>query len=775
MVSHYLKSVFKSIKKSGKVSTFNLIGLSVSFAAFILLSVYLQKEFTFDQYNEHHSDVYRLNLKYTDDGVTREVCFLPNPMADLIAENLPEVVAMNSFAWGPGVFSLEGVPEKPYQLSTKAVDSTFNQVFSLNIINGTQNPLIEKRHIMLSQSAATKIFGNENPIGKTIMANFSTPYIIDAVYEDLPVNSSFKFDAFTSYPSGGWVDDWSEYSFNHYFRFSPNPDFEQIRKKIAEIPRFKEMAEEGYGREYDFTFTPLKDMHFDPNYGQGNLTFAKTLVMVAILLILMAFINYINFAIANTPKIIKTANMRRVVGATKKGIYLINAFESTVIISISFILAFIIALLTLKFWPDIFGYEVNLIEDYKLLLLEFISFITLGAFISLIPSRLVVNVKPAMALKGMITYSANRGISGKVLTVVQYSISIILIIGILFINKQISFLKNYDLGFNKENIVVVEMTGALMEQENSFAQELLSHPGITDYAYSQFVPGGVGMSWGRVIDGKNVSFFSWPVDERYLNFMGLEIIEGRNFSDNIEADENNFIFNKKALSEFGWTENYLGKEIPGFDFTGKIVGIVDDLKYASLHEEVKPLAFWLTKTRHNVISLKIESGQTRSALEHIRQIHDKFEKNYSLSYSFLDDRLDKLYKSEERQAKLIFTFCIVSIIISIVGALGLIIFMCEYRIKEIGIRKVNGATIGQIIKMLNWSFLKWIVLSFVIAVPIAFYLLQSWLSEFAFRTSLSWWVFATGGIIAFAVAILTVTWQSWKAAKNNPVKALRYE
>jgi putative ABC transport system permease protein len=775
MRTQHFKYIFKNLRKSGKITVFNLIGLSVSFAAFMLLAIYVFNEFTYDRFNKDYERTYRLNLVMESEGQKQVTSFLPNPMADVIRDNLSEFESQCSFAWGPSNYVKESDPLSNFEINTRAVDSTFTDIFTLRIKSGNQHPLRTKNSMIISERAAKKVFGNDDPVGKTLLANDKEPYIVEAVFYDLPVNTSFKYDAFCSYPTTNWINDWSEYSFNHFFKVVPNADISLINSKILEIQAIKNLIKDYPDAKISFTFTPLKDYHFDSQGGNGNLVFAKTLILVAILVLLMAFINYLNFAIANAPKLIRSINMRRIVGESKLRLLVMLGIESVVLMTLSFLLAIIICFLTVHYWPDIFGYELNLYRYKPLLLACLLLFILLGIVFSIYPSRIIVGVQPAMALKGMITFSAKHSYSGKILTVIQYAISILLILGVLFIEKQISYLKNFDLGFNKENIVVLETTSAIRNQETAFTDEMMKNPNIKDYAYSQFVPGGVGMGWGREIDGKQVSFKCWPVDERYLKFMGFEITEGNTFSSNIEADENNFIFNQKALDEFNWKEGYLGKIIPGFDFQGKLIGIVKNMKYASLHEEVEPMAFWLTTARHNRMSLKIGEGNLGATLDHIKGIYAQFEAKVPIKVSFLDEQLDAQYKQEEKQAQLIFIFCMISIIISIIGALGLIIFMCEYRVKEIGIRKINGAKVSEIVTMLNMSFVKWIFIAFCISVPISYFVLDRWLQNFAYRTNLSWWMFLLAGILAFTVALFTVSWYSWRAARKNPVDSLRYE
>ena len=773
MIKHFFKTIFKSLKKSGKITLFNLIGLSVSFAAFILLAIFLWNEFTFDHYHKKTDDLYMLELTINTDGLTESSCFLPNPMADAIKEGIPEIDNLCSLYWGPGNYSTEKDGENKITISTRAVDSTFTDMFSLEIIRGSQTPLRGTDKIILSESTALRTFGDTDPVGKTIWGNFNSPYLVEAVFKDIPENSSFNYDAFCSYPTDEWVNAWSEYSFNHMFELSGDSDPAEISKKILSLPEIAEHQENS--TDFSFTFIPMGDLHFDKNWGNGNKTFVMTLLLVAFLLIFMAFTNYLNFAFASAPKVLKSVNIRRVVGESKVQQRSLFVFETVVLILFSFILANLLAYGILKLWPDMFAYKIRLADYIILQLVCFAGFILIGILCAWFPARMVSGVEPAMALKGQLKFLPKRRTTGNVLTIFQYTISIILIIGVLFIQKQVNYMRNFDLGFQKENILVVDLTPSIMQQEDAFTGEIMQNPGIIDYSCSQFVPGGVGMGWGREIDGKYVNFKCWPVDERYINLMGMEIVEGRNFLDNIEADENNFIFNQKALQEFGWIEDYLGKSIPGFDFSGKLVGVIKDINFASLHGEIEPMAFWVTKERHNLISLKIKGENVDQTIKHIKTVYEKFEHKYNFEYTFLNQTLDAQYKNDRKQGKLILIFSVISILISVVGVLGIIIFMSEYRMKEMGIRKVNGASLSQIMLMLNKDVFLSVTIAFIIASPLSYFAVKTWMSAFAYQTEISWWVFVFAGIVSFAIALFTVSWQSWKAATRNPVDSLHYE
>ncbi len=775
MISYYLKTILLSLNKSGRITAFNIFGLTISFAAFILLTIYIVNELTYDHNNTKHQNIYMLSIKGVNNGEPYTSTLLPNPLADLLDENIPELKSLCSFAYRGSTYSKKGIA-KSYDIKTRGVDSTFTDIFTVNIKTGNPHPLRGKNKIILSEKAAYRMFGNENPVGKTIFRNFDTPYYVEAVYYNLPANSSLKnYGAFCSFPTDIWINDWTEWSFNHFYTITANTNFKELNTKINENQTIKETLGGGEFNKVNFEFIPLANLHFNANTGTGNKPFVNTLILISFLILLMAFVNYLNFAFANAPKLIKSVNIRSVVGESRKRLLVLSMAESVVLTTISFAFALLICVLLVALMPNLLGFTVQFYE-YKLLLVSvFILLIIAGIVVSFFPSRLITKVNPASALKGLIPFSAQKGKVGKALTVIQYTISIILIIGILFIEKQIDFVKNYDLGFEKDNIVVIETTLDIRKQEQAFVDELLNNPKISNYAFSQFVPGGVGMGWGRDVDGKTVNFKCWPIDERYLDFMGFDIVEGRTFSSNINADEDKFIFNETAIKTFGWQDNALGKLIPGFGFEGELIGVVKDIKFASLYQNIQPMAFWLTKTRHNRLSLKISGTDVSSTLKHIEETYNKFEKQFPFDYQFLDKSLDQKYKSTEKQAKMIFIFCLISLFVSIIGALGMVLFMCEYRIKEIGIRKVNGARIFEVMAMLNKSFIKWVIIAFIIASPLAFFIMNKWLENFAYKTTLSWWVFALAGCLAFGIALLTVSWQTYRAARRNPVEALRYE
>ncbi|TRX72661.1 ABC transporter permease [Carboxylicivirga sp. M1479] len=770
----FLKIILPQFYTSKRISLFNFIGLSVSFAVLIILALYLYHEFTFDRYNENCNQLYLIEAKRP--GEDKKSPNLPNPLGALVEEEVPGVDKHCTLkSWG-GIYVRKDKQTVNHNLSLFSVDSTFCDLFTLKIKQGNAISLKGKRSIILSETAAKRIFGDKNPIGEVLLESYKLPLTVEAVYEDFPANHSFyKIDGFCSFIEADWVNKWSEWSFYNFFAIDKKADISSVEKKINELEQIKERSFDDDGNmRYSFHLTQLSDVHFESVLGSGNKKIVLVLMAISIMLLLMAFVNYLNFSLASLPREVKGVCLRKVNGASGKIIFWNRIQDSIKITSISFLLGIVISSSALKINPEVYDYQLSLGDSWLLIFVLYLLLVIIAGVLSTIPTSIMLKLNPSMVLKGLIPISVKKGAKRNVLPIIQYVFAIVLIVGVILINKQINFIKHYDLGFEKENVVVVNTTRQIRKQEKAFALEVLKNPNVLDYAFSQFVPGGVGMGWGREIDGKYVNYKAWPIDERYLDFMGFEMAEGRPFSKNLKADENNFIFNETAVRQFGW-DNTIGKKVPGFNFKGEVVGVVKDMKYASLYEDVEPMCFWLTSERHNQLSLRITGDDVSNTIDYINNVYKNFESKYPFDYFFLNNKLNKQYVRAEKQAKLIFLACVVALIIAVIGTLGMASFICEYRIKEIGVRKANGASATEVVKMINRSFFIQILIAIILSSPIAYWTAESWLNIFAYKTELSWWIFGLAGSIALIMVLFTVSWQSWMAARRNPVEALRYE
>jgi putative ABC transport system permease protein len=449
--------------------------------------------------------------------------------------------------------------------------------------------------------------------------------------------------------------------------------------------------------------------------------------------------------------------------------------ESIVISLFSLFIALVLHSLLFQTIEDVLQIDGLSFANREYWYLYFIVMAVVYGFIaSIYPARYITSTEIAQSIKGVVKFSGKGKRVRNILLILQFSFTIMLIIGSIAINKQIMYWHNFNTGINTESIVYLHTTSNIKEHSDAFAKELLKDNNIIDYTYSSFVPGAVWMKWGRTIDDQNISITCWPIDERFLDFFNIEITEGRKFSENIEADKDKFIINQAAVKTFNW-DKPLEKKMQGFGFDGEIIGVAKDFNFSSLKENIQPMQFWLTNERYYVIMLKISNGNITESIKHIESTWNKFEQEATFGYTFLDDKLQEQYAREEGIAYFIEFVALWSILLSITGLLGLALFVARQRTKEIGIRRANGASIKEILLMLNYDFVKWVLIAFVIAAPVAYYAVNKWLESFAYRTEISWWVFALAGLFTLFISVLAVSIQTFRVASKNPVKALRYE
>jgi putative ABC transport system permease protein len=520
---------------------------------------------------------------------------------------------------------------------------------------------------------------------------------------------------------------------------------------------------------------PLKDLRFNtetaetPMFNTSSRMFVELLFWVGFLILLVAIINYINFAIAGIPKRLKGIAISRVVGGTPRSSAFVFVIETFLLFALSFALAFGLAIVVNKYVSSqVFGYPLVFSGKPFFWLMMAVGIVLLGVASAVYPAivsttgNLVGNLKKPK-LNTRISF---RG----ALTVSQFAATIALITSSIFVVKQVLFMEKADLGYNKNNTVVLSMNEDLKKNYTSFEAKLKQSPYIGDMACSRAVPGRAQEMQVFNVAGQTCQLWYWAVDDNYIDMMGFSIAEGRDFIKSSEAEDRNMICNETAAKKFGWK---VGDKIG----EGVLVGILKDFNFVSLRDKVEPFSFWLSTSGQSFsnVSIKLAGNDVQEAVKHIKEAYEEASPNAAFRYFFLDDHLNQLYTKESQQVKLIFGFSLLSIIVSILGIFGLSAYICHNNIKEIGIRKVNGAKVSEILYMLNYDFAKWIALAFLLSTPLVWQIMHRWIENFAFKTSLSWWVFALAGITALAIAILTVTWQSWKAATRNPVEALRYE
>ncbi|MBN1925507.1 MAG: ABC transporter permease [Prolixibacteraceae bacterium] len=783
-MKHHLKIIFGNLKKTAFTSFLNLIGLTSAFAAFILIMLYVWNEYHFDSFQENAAEIYRLEAQSPKVGGKTNV-FLLGPTGQTLVDEFSDIINTTTYMpwgkWGEQPFSYEnslGV-QRSYE-DYAYTDEKLTEIFNFKFLNGSINPLGKPETAIISKSFAKKAWGDNDPMGKLLKV-FNNTYTVTGVFEDLPVNSVFRCPIILKIPTQGFLaearKDWDVTNYPQFIQVKPGTDVKELNRKINEqsIIKSKYRFFDNGKTSVTIVARPLKDLRFAKDVAENvlfetnNKMFVDSLLGVGILILMVALINYINFATANLPMRMKSFNINRIIGSRKWDSAFQILTETIIVFTVSFGLAVLLAyLLNNLFSVKVLGYELPFIQNIHILTGSAIAGLISALIAAVYPAIVSTTGKPVQMLK-----QTNGGMNGSIrgmLTVFQFAATIALIVASVAVVKQLRFMEQTDLGFNKSNTIVIPMYDGISNNFDTFRNELEANPGINRIARSRAVPGRAQEYNIFNVEGQSCFAWNWAVDEEYMEMMGFEIIEGRGFLKNSEAENDNYISNETAFKRYNWR---IGTKIGN----GQLVGVMKDFNMVSLREEIDPFVFRKAASNNNfgTVSIKFDGKNTKETLQTIKSVFEELCPEIPFRGFFLDDQLNLLYFKENQQARLITFFSLLSVIVSILGILGLSIFICQQKIKEIGIRKVNGARISEVIFMLNSDFIKWVLIAFVIAAPVAWYIMQNWLSNFAFRTTLSWWIFALAGFLALGVALLTVSWQSWRAATRNPVEALRYE
>ncbi len=772
-----LKQYYKSITKYPVSSGLNILSLVIAFLGIITILLYVSYHKSFDTYNKNYKSIYKLQIGKDDNTI-------PAVIAPIVRKNIPEVEALTP-TWSFQYYvSLPDEKNKDdyFGADIMYANNDIFDIFSLKFLQGNPKNALTKGHTtVLSQSLANKIFGKQNPIGKKVMVGEGV-FTVTGVFADLPPTSSMTYEMLLSFQTlldtkALNVYQWSEWSYNIYLKTIPNQDPEKLARKIDRIEELDAQYHIKENNKAFFNLLPLKELHFTQNkyIRYVNKTVLSVLLLLALVLALMALINFVNLQTSQAIQRSKVFSMKRILGANRPELIRQLLFESILIVLFSLAITLLLhSLLYPKIEAvlqiDGLNFKGRTYWIYYFVLMSLAFAIAAGIY----PARYITSANVVQSIKGAYRFTGNRKTLRNILLVLQFTFTIALIIGSIAINKQISYWHNFDTGIQTDNKLFLYTTPDVRAHKDAFAKELMKNPHILDYTYTQFVPGSVEMSWGRKINGQQINLYSWPVDERFIDFFDIKITKGRKFSKNPKADENSFIVNEAAVKKYNW-DKPTEMIMPGFGFDGPIVGVAENFNYASLKESITPMIFWRTDTRPMKLILKIDKTNPKEIISYIDKIWNKYEHKTTLNYRFLDQFLQKQYEREEKIALFIEGITLWSILLSLTGLLGLALFVARQRTKEIGIRKTNGATVNDILLMINKDFIKWILIAFVIAVPIAYYAIDKWLENFAYHTQISWWIFALAGLLTLIIAVVAVSVQSYKVARKNPVESLKYE
>jgi putative ABC transport system permease protein len=784
MLRNYLLITLRNIRRFKVFSFISIAGLSVSLAIVILIASYAEMELSVNKFHKNYNNIYKIGSSMT-----------PAPIADIIKLNIPQIRKIARVE----TFRTTSVTMK-YKNNSMIVknlifsDPDFFDIFTFAPIKGElETALNDPNNLVLTETEAKRFFGNEDPIDKSIKLDNEYDLIVKAIIKDVPEKSSMQFSGVVSFSSikamnsSGNNDPYNWWNRNYEtYLLAPDRYNQEILQETIEPVLRNNIPKEV--KDLNVDLFPFKDIYYHPElssfHSHGSKEKSFILISIAILILVIAAINYINLSTARASMRTKEMGIRKTVGASK--LMLVKQFlsESIVTSTISMFFAVLIASELTHVVTDLVDLHLAVFPDFVLIrnIIFAAAAVVIGVLAGTYPAFYLASYKPGSILRGEIHKSRGKAYLRRISIVFQFSIAVILISATLIIYKQTEYLRNKPLGFQKENIIYFSLNRQIEAAQEAFKNRITQQSAVKDFAYSSGVPGEAGMVWGQSLnyEGKDsqIFFYAVPISSGFVSLMEMELVKGRDFIPNDQADIANVIVNEAFVRKNGLKEPVKARLTNMGPGKGNIVGIVKDFNFQSLHSEVQPLVFFNFPGYSRFGLIKINSANysdIKEVIEYLKKTWKDFSPDFPLEYNFLDEKLDMQYKAEEKFENAFIGFSLLAIIISCLGLFGLSSFATEQRTKEIGIRKILGASIPGITIMLSKQFVVLVIISNIIAWPAAYYIAASWLQDFAYRIDISWWMFVLSGAIALVIALATVSFQAIKAATANPVDSLRYE
>jgi putative ABC transport system permease protein len=811
MIENYLKSSFRHIKKDKGYVLLNVFGIAVGLACTLLILLYVQDELSYDRYHKNAGRIFRIASNITMGGREGRLATQCAPMGRTLVEDFPEVENACRFREvGSFIFQYGDVGIKENRVVF--ADSTFFQIFSVSLILGDpRTALSEPNTLVLSRSTARRYFGHEDPMGKILRIDNSRDMMVAGVFSDIPANSHFHFDAMISMASREESREttWLKNNFNTYILLQPDASAEELESKLP-ILLERYMAPEVqavFGKDLDemmssmgvsvrYFIQPMTDIHLrsdleaelEPN---SDIQYVTVFSLIALFILVIASINFINLSTARSAGRAREIGIRKVVGSTRGQLLRQFLIESVLLSFAALFLAMLMAYVALPLFNQLAGKEMR-IEHFlsaRMVLSTFGLTFLIGFLSGLYPAVFLSGFNPLKVLKGGHGSSPASSTGERLrapLVVIQFTASIILLIGTVTIYKQLRHIQQAKIGYDKERVVVVEDAYLLGGQAETFKKEMVNHPEVISGSLSGYLPipsDRANMSVfpeGRLDHSNATSLECWEVDTDYIKTLRMRIIMGRDFSPELATDSTVVILNQAASSQFGW-DDPLGKRVSrvspdvGGDFSHfTVIGVVEDFHFESLRSRIGPLMMYLGRDLGRA-TFRVRTGDLSGFVGTLRDTWRRFGPGQPFNYAFMDDRFDAIYRSEQRLGRIMAAFSSLAVLVGCLGLFGLASYVAEQKTKEIGIRKVLGATSRGVIFMLSRQFLKWVLVANAVAWPLAYWMMTRWLNGFAYRTGLGPELFLLAAVAAIAVAFITVSVRAVKAAWANPVDTLRYE
>jgi putative ABC transport system permease protein len=806
MFWNYLKSAYRNFTRNKFYTLINILGLSIGLAAFIFILFYLKDEIGYDKHHVKYRQIHRIDSEYSINNKVDKFAIAPVPMGPAFKLEFPEIEEFVRL-YGAGNSLIKHGNKEYYEEDFYFCDSTIFDVFTHEFVaGGPEKALTEPNTIVLTEKIARKYFGDEDPLGEIITTGAGNNYSITAVIKDLPINSHLRFDALLSgatiaerqgvenFNSLEPVRFWNIGVYT-YILLNENSDIQVIYDKFPDFyDKYMRPIGDQINASYSLITTPLADTHYRAglaaNQPTGNRAYIFIFSSIAIFILIIAAINYMNMATARSTNRAREVGMRKVSGAFRSQLIWQFIGESLLLTVIAMGLAMLMVYLLFPSFNTLAGKSI----EFNSTPLIFVIIVIVSVFIGLIsgsyPAFYLSSFRPVVVLKGQATSGGrNSGLFRKILVVIQFFIAIVIIITTLAVSDQLRFLKKKDLGFEKENLVVMQLQDSTFRSKvESFKSELLQNPSITGVSNATGVPGNI--TWIQVINVEKdsmmveSSLILAQVDYDYIDVMGMEIVQGRNFDKNMSTDDTGaVIINQTAMASLGWEDNPIGKKIDyGIDLDGnvarpmKVVGVVKDFHFRSLHNPVEPMMLFITPVPRYLVSARIKGENVRQTLDFIEEKWNDFGAKRPFDYEFLEESMDEMYQAEVKISRIMGISTLLTIVIALLGLLGLSSYIAERKTKQIGIRKILGASTSSILRLMFREFTLLILIAFVLAIPVAYWRIDIWLKDnFIYYTDIHWYTFLFAGLIAFIIGILTISYHIIKAASENPVNAIKYE
>ncbi len=786
MLKNYLLIALRNIFRNKLFSTVNILGLALGIGSALLIFLWVNDELEYDHFHANADRLYRImeNQKYTD-GRLYTFAATPGPMAPFIKEKFPEIEMATRFTWEVNLLFQLG--DKSFFETGRYVDQDFLDMFSFPFVHGDiATALKDKSSIVITEKMAMKYFGESDVLGKDFLLNTKNSFKVTGVIKDPPKNSSIQFDYLLPFQfffdeNKNWIDQWGNNNIRTFILLRADTDPTDFENKIKH-----EIKEHNEGSNVELFIQPFKDSYLygdfeDGKQAGGRIEHVRIFFVVAVLVLVIACINFMNLSTAQATKRAKEVGLRKVIGAVPSQLFRQFMGESFLTVCLSAVIAVLLTVLLLPKFNEITSKALSLyVLDVRIILI-FVGIIVFTAFVAgSYPAVFISEFKPVQVLKGQLKSGSKAGFFRKILVVVQFSLSIFLIISTAVVYRQMSFMENRDIGFDRENVFHIAMQGDIQSKFETFRQRLLSEPGIEAVTAASSLPIDIGNStMGLDWEGKDpdaqILFTNIDVDYEFIQTMKMKMLEGRPFDRSRVTDTSAYIVNETAAAKFGFKDGTADQDLTMWDRKGKIVGVVKDFNFGSLHNAVEPLVIRLAMNNVWLTLVRAKQHETETALRSAEKLWKEYAPGYLFRYSFLNQEWEGFYKAEAQRGKVFNTLAVLSIFISCLGLFGLSAFSAERRTKELGIRKALGASTQGLVWLMGREFTILVLIAACIGCPLGWYAMTLWLSNYAYHIDVGVITLILAALICMMVSLITIAYHSIRVAASDPVKSLRYE